>query len=304
MQNSEILSILQKFLDNADIYLNELMKEHCSFKTGGPADFFIKPKTEKQLCDILNALFKNSIPFYVMGNATNTIVTDKGFRGVIIQVYDNFSDYKVEKNTITAYAGLRLTKLANIALENGLTGLEFASGIPGTVGGAVAMNAGAYGGEIKDVVTETICLGQEGKIILIKGNEHNFGYRRSIILEKNLIVLKSIFNLKHGVKQDIKASMLELNSRRKEKQPLEMPSAGSVFKRPEGFYAGKLIEDCGLRGFTIGGAMVSDKHCGFIVNKGNATTKDILNLIEYIQKVVKNSYNVELQKEVRVIGEK
>jgi UDP-N-acetylmuramate dehydrogenase len=210
----------------------------------------------------------------------------------------------VDGNYIESESGVLLSKLANMALQNGLTGLEFASGIPGTVGGAVVMNAGAYGGEMKDVVIETKYIDEKGNINIITGEQHGFGYRTSIFQRTNKIIVNSKFKLKYGDKNKIKEEMDDLNKRRRDKQPLEMPSAGSIFRRPEGYYAGKLIQDSGLAGYSIGGAQVSPKHCGFIVNTGNATAQDVLQLIKHIQETVKSKFGVELQTEVKVVGEK
>jgi UDP-N-acetylmuramate dehydrogenase len=200
-------------------------------------------------------------------------------------------------------AGLLLSKIANAALKNGLGGMEFASGIPGTIGGAVVMNAGAYGREMKDIVAETECINQEGKLLKIKGNEHQFGYRTSIFQKKDYIVLSTVLKLNSSEKADILSIMSDLNKKRREKQPIDMPSAGSVFKRPVGYYAGKLIEDCGLRSHSIGGATISEKHCGFIINNGSATSKDVIELIRYVQETVERKYGIKLETEVKTIGE-
>jgi len=286
-----------------NVKLDEPMKNHTSFKVGGPADIFVTPISFLQLSQIIKFCKSENVPVFVMGNGTNLIVRDKGIRGVVIKIYDNLNEFTVKDDIITACAGVLLSEISKVAYENGLSGLEFASGIPGTLGGAVAMNAGAYGGEMKDVVVETEFMDSDGEIKVIRNDEHQFGYRTSFILKNSGIVIKSSMKLKKGNKEEIKALMDDLTQRRQDKQPLEMPSAGSVFKRPEGYFAGKLIEDCGLRGYRIGGAEVSGKHCGFIVNIGNAKAKDILDLIEHIQNTVKMKFGVEMQTEVRIVGE-
>lgn len=292
-----------KVAGTENIFIDEPMKKHTSFKLGGPADILVTPHSKEQLVLVLGYCNKNSIPFYVIGNGTNLLVRDKGIRGVVIKIFNNYNEIKVEGNVICAEAGALLSRIANTAYDNSLTGFEFAHGIPGTLGGAVTMNAGAYGGEMKDVVYMTEFVNKDGKIVTIKNDEHKFSYRDSSIQRSQGVVLKSWIKLEKGNKQDIKARMEELMKKRKDKQPIEMPSAGSVFKRPEGHFAGKLIEDCGLRGFNIGGAQVSPKHCGFIVNTGTATTQDVLNLVNTIQKNVKDKFNVDMHTEVRIIGE-
>ncbi|WP_407636682.1 UDP-N-acetylmuramate dehydrogenase [Acetivibrio cellulolyticus] len=297
------LELLENLVGKENIKVDEPMKRHTSFKIGGPADLLITPASVSQLGELIKLCNRQNLPIFIMGNGTNLLVSDKGIRGVVIKIYDNLNGYTVKEDCIEAYGGILLSKLSGIALENELAGLEFASGIPGTLGGAVAMNAGAYGGEIKDVVIETEFIDKDGDIKVLRGDEHQFGYRTSFIQKQSGIVVRSIIKLKKGDKTSIKTLIDDLTGRRKDKQPLEMPSAGSVFKRPEGYFAGKLIEDCGLRGYSIGGAQVSDKHCGFIVNTGNATSKDIMDLISHIQKTVKDKFNAELQTEIRIVGD-
>lgn len=303
MDKEKYTKLLENIAGRENVKTDEPMKDHTSFKIGGPADFFVTPCSVYSLCEVIKLCNNENLPIFIMGNGTNLLVSDKGIRGVVVKIYDNLSDFHVKEDCIEAYGGILLSKLSDIALENGLTGFEFASGIPGTLGGAVAMNAGAYGGEMKDVVIETEYIDKEGNIKIIRGEEHQFGYRTSFIQKQSGIAVKSLIKLKKGDKSSIKALIDDLTARRQDKQPLEMPSAGSVFKRPEGYFAGKLIEDCGLRGYSIGDAQVSEKHCGFIVNKGNATAKDILDLIRHIQKTVKDKFNVDLQTEVRIVGE-
>lgn len=303
MENKEYIKVLKDIAGDENVKVDEPMKSHTSFKSGGPADFFVTPSSVFDICKIIKLCNRENLPIFIMGNGTNLLVSDKGIRGVVIKIYDNLNKCVVKEDVIYAYGGILLSRLSSIALENELAGLEFASGIPGTLGGAVAMNAGAYGGEMKNVVIETEFIDKEGNIKVISAKEHQFGYRTSFIQKQSGIVTKSVIKLKKGDRAAIKALIEELSRRRRDKQPLELPSAGSVFKRPEGYFAGKLIEDCGLKGYRIGDAQVSDKHCGFIVNKGNATSKNIMDLIKHIQKNVKDKYGVELQTEIRIVGD-
>lgn len=238
-----------------------------------------------------------------MGNGSNLLVSDKGYRGVVIQLWKNFSDIETEDNTITVKAGALLSKVAAEALEESLTGMEFASGIPGTMGGAVMMNAGAYGGEMKDIIREVTVLTREGELLTLSKEEMNFGYRTSVVKEKGYVVISAELQLRKGDREEIRKVMDELKERRVTKQPLDMPSAGSTFKRPEGYFAGKLIMDAGLRGFSVGGAQISEKHCGFVVNKGDATAADVLGLIGEVQKRVQEKFGVALEPEVKFLGE-
>ena len=285
------------------IKLNEPMKNHTSFRVGGPADILVCPESLEQLTETVRECRRNNVPFYIEGNGTNLLVTDKGIRGVVIKTCGSLCDVKVEGDTILAECGALLSKVAKTALEHGLAGLEFASGIPGTLGGAVCMNAGAYGREIKDVVVRTEYLDGDNEIKVMTGEQHEFAYRSSRIQKEGGIVLRTVMKLDRGEYGAIKELMDDLNRRRKEKQPLELPSAGSVFRRPEGHYAGKLIEDCGLKGFSIGGAQVSEKHCGFIVNRGNASAADIIKLINHIKDCVRSKYGVSLETEIKILGE-
>ena len=244
-----------------------------------------------------------SIPIYIVGNGSNLLVGDKGFRGAIIQLYKSMGTFQVEGNQITAQAGCSLAQIANAALDAALTGFEFAAGIPGTLGGAVVMNAGAYGGEMKDVLTRVRVMTEEGEIMELPAEELGLGYRTSIIQEKRYIVLGAVISLTEGKKEEIKAQMDDLRQKRVSKQPLEYPSAGSTFKRPEGYFAGKLIQDSGLKGFTVGGAQVSEKHRGFVINKGNATAADVMELIRQVTAKVKEDTGVTMEPEVKQIGE-
>ncbi|HEX2926048.1 MAG TPA: UDP-N-acetylmuramate dehydrogenase [Ruminiclostridium sp.] len=285
------------------VSVNEMMCNHTSFKIGGPADVMVHPESSAQLAGIIRECINSNAPCMVMGNGTNLLVSDKGIRGVVIKIYDNMKAFIVENETMVLEAGMLISKASKLALENSLTGLEFAEGIPGTVGGAVTMNAGAYTGDMSMVVYQTEYMDREGNIRTITGDEHCFSYRNSIIQKAKGIVLKTRLKLQKGESKRIKEQMDEFNFRRRDKQPLELPSAGSVFKRPHGHFVGKLIDDCGLRGFGIGGAQISDKHSGFIVNKGGATCADVLALIKHIQKTVDERFQVQLEPELRIIGD-
>lgn len=286
------------------VYLNEPMKKHTSFKIGGPADILLLPDKIEDIIKCIKFCKENNIPLYIMGNGTNLLVRDKGYRGVIIKISKRFNKISKEDNgLIYAEAGNYLSSLANFFLKEELKGFEFASGIPGTLGGAIYMNAGAYGSEIKDVIHSVDILDEHGNIMALSSDEMNFGYRTSIAKEKKLIIMGARFKSNKGNKTDIKDKMINLNKSRREKQPLDMPSAGSTFKRPEGLFAGKLIMDSGLKGFSIGEAQVSEKHSGFIVNKGNATANDVIQLITHIKKTVLENYKVRLEEEVIIIGE-
>lgn len=281
---------------------NVSLKDYTSIKVGGNADVIVLPDSIEKIKDCITLLRKKNITYMIKGNGSNLVFSDEGFRGVIIEVCSKLSKIEVDGEYMVAEAGALLSQAANRALAHSLTGLEFASGIPGTVGGAAFMNAGAYDGDMSGVIVETLNLDREGNFVTLKGEEHGFSYRNSKIQQNDLICLRVTMKLQRGNPEEIRAKMKDLNARRREKQPLDMPSAGSVFKRPPGHYAGKLIQDCGLKGFSIGGAQVSEKHCGFIVNTGNATAKDIVDLISYIQKTVYEKTGVLLEPEVRIIG--
>lgn len=292
--------LLTKLPENT-IYLNEPMKNYTTFRIGGPVDILIKPDSITNLALTIKLCNEHKIPYYILGNGSNLLVADEGFRGVVIQIYTNLQEIKVEGNKVTAQAGALLSKVATKALEHSLTGFEFAHGIPGTLGGAVVMNAGAYGGEMKQVLISCDVLDQEGNMITLSNEALELGYRTSIIQKKGYIVLAATIALNEGDKEAISTHMKELMDRRKEKQPLDKPSAGSTFKRPEGHFAGKLIMDSGLKGYQIGGAMVSEKHSGFVINCGGATFKDVVALINHVQEVVKEKYQVVLEPEVKVL---
>lgn len=297
-----ILERLKKIIPQERIFLNEPMSKHTTFKIGGNADIFVMPATGEEICKVIQACNEASAPYYVIGNGSNLLVKDGGFRGVIIQLFRAFSSVSVENNKIVAQAGALMSSIGSLALKNSLTGFEFAAGIPGTVGGGACMNAGAYGGELKDIVTRVTVL-HKGEIKSLTNEECGFGYRTSNIQKEGMLVLEVEIELKHGNEEEIRQTMQQLAKQRSDKQPLEYPSAGSTFKRPEGYFAGKLIDDAGLRGFSVGDAQVSQKHCGFVINRGNATATQVIELMEQVSKRVKEEFNVELEPEVRIIGQ-
>ena len=301
MQN--LIEALREAAGAQCILEQESMKKHTTFRIGGPADIFAVPDTIEKAAKIIGICREQKVPFYVIGNGSNLLVSDQGYRGVVVQVYKNLSAIEIKGDIITAQAGAMLSVIAKKAMAASLTGFEFASGIPGTIGGAAVMNAGAYGGEMKQVLTEVTVLTQEGELRRIPSEELKLGYRYSVIPEKGWIVLEAKLKLHRGDYDVIKARMDELKEKRVEKQPLELPSAGSTFKRPEGYFAGKLIMDAGLRGFSVGGAQVSEKHCGFVVNTGEATAKDVRDLIREVSQQVKRKFGVELEPEVKMLGE-
>lgn len=294
--------LFEKIYLKNEIMIDEDMKNHIYFKVGGPADILLTPTSIDQLSETVKVCNENNIPYYVIGNGSNLLVKDGGIRGVVITL-TKLDKIQSKGNLIKAEAGVMLKDVSERAVENSLTGFEFACGIPGSVGGAVFMNAGAYDGEIKNVILEAEVLDSDGNIIILNRDELDLGYRTSKVMKENFIVLSAIFQLELGDKEKIQDRVNELTRKREEKQPLEYPSAGSTFKRPEGYFAGKLIQDAGLKGYSIGGAAVSEKHSGFVINKGGATAKDILNLIEHIQNEVKKQFGVDLHPEVRILGE-
>lgn len=293
---------LIKLTDKTNVLCNEPMKLHTTFKIGGVADYFVTPTTELEFASILKFCSENDVPCTVVGNGSNMLVSDKGIRGVVVSTC-KLNEVYADGTKIVAMAGVSLAKIASVALNNSLTGFEFASGIPGTLGGAVVMNAGAYGGEMKDVVVKTNYCDNNGNFLSVSEDEHKFSYRKSCFSDKELYILSSEIVLEHGDHQQIMDQMKELNSKRAEKQPLNYPSAGSTFKRPEGYFAAKLIDDAGLRGKNVNDAYVSEKHCGFVVNKGNATAEDVLNLIKICQETVNEKFGVLLEPEIKLVGE-
>ena len=298
----EIYETLCQICGSEQVFCEESMSRHTTFRTGGPADILVTPKAE-QISEILALCKEKQIPWTVIGNGSNLLVGDGGIRGVVLEIGKQMSEISIEGTKITAGAGAMLSAIASKAAAQELTGLEFASGIPGSIGGAVVMNAGAYGGEMKDVLASVDVLTQDLEIKTIPAAELNLGYRCSSIPEKGYIVLGATLQLKKGNAAEIRGRMAELAEQRRAKQPLQYPSAGSTFKRPEGYFAGKLVQDAGLKGKTIGGAQVSEKHSGFLINIGGATAQDILDLIAFCQKEVKDKFGVTLETEVKIVGE-
>ena len=279
------------------------MREHTSFKIGGPVDLMVLPQNTEEVIKAAVWCRRNKMPLFIFGLGSNLLVREKGIRGVAVKIGSGLDKVIIDGNEITAEAGISLADLSLTAAENGLRGLEFAEGIPGSLGGAVVMNAGAYQGEMKNIVAEVTVVDEEGNLKSLSNQELNFGYRRTILQNSPLILVSVLLQLEPGRREDIKNRMAEFRQQRQQKQPLELPSAGSVFRRPEGFYVGPMLEQLGLKGFTIGGAQVSEKHAGFIVNIGNATADDVLNLIAHIQGLVKNKFEIDLQTEILVAGE-
>lgn len=299
----EILLQFQNIAGMENVQTDELMKPHTTFRIGGPADYFIRPGNPEQIAGIIRICREQGLPWFVLGNGSNLLVSDSGYRGVVIQIYKNFSSVEIQESAVRVQAGALLSAVAKKAQQQGLSGMEFASGIPGTLGGAVMMNAGAYGGEMKDILREVSVLTGEGEIRILTRDQLKLGYRTSIIKEKGYVVLEAVLELKPGDPQNIEKRMEELKEQRVTKQPLEYPSAGSTFKRPEGYFAGKLIMDSGLRGYRVGDAQVSEKHCGFVINRGNATAEDVLTLIRDVQEAVYSKFQVKLETEIRFLGD-
>lgn len=301
--NQNFYDKLNNVIAKDSILIDEPMSRHTTFRVGGPADFFVTPKAKEEVRDVIRICKEVGMPYYIIGNGSNLLVSDAGYRGVIVQIYKKMNEVKVEGDLVKAQAGALLSGIAAKALGAELSGFEFASGIPGTIGGACVMNAGAYGGEMKDVLESVTVLTGEGKIIELGRNELELGYRTSVIAKKGYIVLGAVLKLERGDGEKIKTYMDELKEKRVTKQPLEYPSAGSTFKRPEGYFAGKLIEDAGLRGFQVGGAQVSEKHCGFVINRNHATAADIMELMRQVQIRVKENSGVDLEPEVKRLGD-
>ena len=295
----EIYKQLLKAINKENIMLNEPMSKHTSFKTGGNARFFVKAYSVNEIKDVLKIVKENKIPLFILGNGTNLLVKDEGFDGIVLQI--KLDNIKIEDNIVTVDAGVKNAVFANKVLEKSLTGFEFASGIPGTIGGAIKMNAGAYGNEMKDIVQEVTYIDFDGHINTISNKQCEFEYRNSIFFKLNCVILQTKLKLEYGNKKEIQNKIKELVIQRKEKQPLEYPNAGSTFKRGTDFITAKIIDECGLKGYSIGGAEVSQKHAGFIINKNNATSKDILDLIKYVQSIVKEKTGKEIKLEIEVI---
>ena len=301
--NSEIIKKFCDLLGEERVFTGEAMSRHTTFKIGGPADYFLMPDKDTDVGRIVKICKESAIPYFILGNGSNLLVGDGGYRGAVIQIYKNMSAVTVEGTEITVQAGALLSSVAAAAKNAALTGFEFAGGIPGTMGGAVVMNAGAYGGEMKDVLTEVTVMDEEGEIVTLPADKLELGYRTSIIKTAGYIVLEAKLQLKEGNPEVIRETMKDLTIRRTTKQPLEYPSAGSTFKRPEGYFAGKLIMDSGLAGYQVGGAQVSEKHCVFVINAGGATARDVRTLMDNVRDIVYKKYGVTLEPEVKFLGD-
>ncbi len=282
---------------------DEPMKSHTTFRVGGPADFFVTPETSEEVRAVIDMCRSEEIDCHIIGNGSNLLVSDRGVRGVVVQIAKAMNKIESNGEQIRAQAGALLSEVAAHALKDGLAGFEFAAGIPGTLGGACVMNAGAYGGEMKDVLYEVTVLTPQGEFLVLKEDELELGYRTSVIARKGYIVLEAVIRLKKGDEEEIRRQMEDLRDRRISKQPLEYPSAGSTFKRPEGYFAGKLIQDAGLRGYTFGGAQVSEKHCGFVINRGDATAAEVAELMRRVADKVEEQFKVRLEPEVKRLGD-
>lgn len=297
------IEYLESVVTPENILLEEPMHKHTTFRVGGPAEVFVTVDNKEQLEKIIKYLNLVERPYFILGNGSNLLVGDKGYRGVIIRLGGEFTALKTEGNLLTAGAPVLLSAAAREAMENGLTGMEFASGIPGSIGGGVKMNAGAYDGEMRQIVESVQVMYKDGSILDLDNDTMEFGYRNSVIKNRPYVVLQVSLRLQPGNKEEILARMNELAARRKEKQPLEFASAGSTFKRPEGYFAGKLIMDSGLRGARIGGAQISEKHCGFVINDGTAIAADIAELIQEVVETVRDKFGVTLEPEVIFLGD-
>ena len=303
MNKKSIFNSFKEVIKQGTVLIDEPMKKHTTFKIGGPVDILAVPGSLDEILEVVKVCKSQKVDFRIIGNGSNLLVSDKGIRGIIIKIADNLKNIDTSEDKMIVQAGALLSTISKAALKNSLAGFEFAGGIPGTIGGAVTMNAGAYGGEMKNVVQRVKCIDRDGKIINLSNEEMNFGYRHSRVEEENLIVLEVELKLEKANYDDIKLQVDDLNKKRTTKQPLSLPSSGSTFKRPEGYFAAKLIEDAGLKGYKCGGAQVSEKHAGFIVNIGEATSEDVLNLINLVKSTVLDKFAVELETEVKIIGE-
>ena len=302
MEKSKLIRLFEN-KDFGEILVDEPMKNHTSFKIGGPADLMIIPNGEKEIIESIRFCRDNNIRHFIMGNGTNLLVKDSGIRGVVIKIGNGFDKIDIHGDKIICESGALLSTVGRCGLKESLTGFEFASGIPGTVGGAITMNAGAYGGEMKDIVIKVKVLDKNNNIVEFKNEDMDFRYRGSKVVDEELVVLAAEFQLEKGEYSKIEEKMRDLTYRRTSKQPLELPSGGSTFKRPAGHFAGKLIDDAGLRGLRYGDAQVSEKHCGFVVNKGEATFEDIFTLIKTVQKIVNDKFDIVLEPEIKIIGD-
>ena len=302
MEQLNIKKMLEDQLAPGSVCVNEMMSKHTTFRIGGPASVFVTPEREEDLATTIRICRGQGVPYFILGNGSNLLVSDQGYDGVVVHIGSRLRDITVEGTQITAKTGVMLSQVAHTALEHGLTGMEFAAGIPGSLGGACMMNAGAYGGEMSQILLGVRALDPEGNVIELAADQLDLSYRHSIMMEKQYVVMAARIQLEKGDPKQIQAKMDELKEKRVSKQPLEFPSAGSTFKRPEGDFAGKLIMDAGLRGFRVGDAMVSEKHCGFVINVGKATAKDVCAVIDHVQQVVLEKFGRKLEPEIRFLG--
>jgi len=303
MMDKSFIKEIEAFAGAGTLIMDEPLRNHTTFRVGGKADAFLSVRNEEQVKNVVAICNRYQVPFFILGNGSNLLVSDKGYRGMVIAIGNDFAKISVDANRIHAQAGAMLGSVAQMSAKQGLGGMEFASGIPGSIGGAIVMNAGAYDGEMKNIVEKITALTKEGEIITLSCEELEFGYRTSRVKKEGLIVLSVTLILEPKEQAVIYEKMNDFAARRREKQPLEYPSAGSTFKRPEGMFAGKLIMDAGLKGYSVGDAQVSEKHCGFVINKGNATAEEIRTLIEDVQMKVKESFGVVLEPEVIFVGD-
>ncbi len=301
--NNTIITQAKDIVGESNVRVNEPMKAHTTFRVGGAADLYLTPGSIEQLVSLISLFKQSKAEYHIIGNGSNILVGDKGIRGAVIEIGKEISNISVDGDTIIAEAGVLLSKLSSVAAKNGLAGLEFASGIPGSFGGAVYMNAGAYGGEMKDVVEEVKYLDENGSLCTVSGDQCGFGYRKSCFTDSDKVIVSAKIRFTHDEPEEIRKRINELSAKRVAKQPVDKASAGSTFKRPEGYFAAALIEECGLKGFAAGGASVSDKHSGFVVNNGNATAKDVCDVIRHVKETVKEKKNVNLETEVKFLGE-
>ena len=301
--NEAVYEYISQYVDPQDILKNEPMRRHTTFCVGGEAEAFLRIRNKEQLEKLIPYFKLAELPYFVIGNGSNLLVGDKGYHGIILYLGDGMDQIQVDGNRLTIQAGCLMSRIAREACEHALTGFEFASGIPGSIGGGVVMNAGAYDGELGQIVTKVWVMNEEGEILVLNNQDMEFGYRTSVIKKRPFIVVQVEMELQPGNQEEIAAKMTELNRRRRDKQPLQYPSAGSTFKRPQGYFAGKLIMDAGLRGYSIGGACVSEKHCGFIINKNHASAADVAEVICEVQERVKEKFGVTLETEVILLGD-
>ncbi len=301
--NEAVYEYISQYVDPQDILKNEPMSCHTTFCVGGEAEAFLRIRNKEQLEKLIPYFKLAELPYFVIGNGSNLLVGDKGYHGIILYLGDGMDQIQVDGNRLTIQAGCLMSRIAREACEHALTGFEFASGIPGSIGGGVVMNAGAYDGELGQIVTKVWVMNEEGEILVLNNQDMEFGYRTSVIKKRPFIVVQVEMELQPGNQEEIAAKMTELNRRRRDKQPLQYPSAGSTFKRPQGYFAGKLIMDAGLRGYSIGGACVSEKHCGFIINKNHASAADVAEVICEVQERVKEKFGVTLETEVILLGD-